>query len=116
MKGTPVGKAIVSRSRYVKNRHRKITLVASKINRRHTKVFSLGTGDIQAKFDGDTEKVVDEHYSKIFEHELYSWHLAKEDWPENRDRKAFHDWFEVEAHSLILDLCDYAIEIEDFSG
>jgi hypothetical protein len=70
----------------------------------------------EVEFDSDTDKVIDEHYSKIFKHELYSWHLVEEDWPEHRDRKTFHDWFEVEAHSLILDLCDYAIEIEDFAG
>lgn len=63
-------------------------------------------------YDDDIDKVIDKHYSEIFEHELYSWHLVEDDWPDKRNRNAFHDWFEVESHSLVLDLCDYAIEID----
>ncbi len=70
----------------------------------------------EVEFDSDADKVIEEHYPKIFEHELFSWHLVEEDWPENRDRKTFHEWFDVESHSLILDLCDYAIEIDSIAG
>ncbi len=70
----------------------------------------------EIEFNRDFDKVIDEHYSKIFEHELYSWHLAEEDWPQDRGRDVFNEWFELETHSLVLDLCDYIVEVEEISG
>jgi hypothetical protein len=70
----------------------------------------------EVEFDSDTDKVIEKHFPKIFEHELFSWHVVEKDWPENRDLNTFHDWFNVEGHSLILDLCDYAFEIDEIAG
>ena len=55
---------------------------------------------------------IENYYSRIFELELEEWHLDMDDWPENRDLVTFHEWFSVEAHSLIVDLEDSDIDIE----
>ena len=44
------------------------------------------------------------HFKSIFEEELNSWHQLESDWPANRDWATFLAWFEVEIHSLVLDL------------
>ena len=62
------------------------------------------------------EEVLKKHYAIIFEQELVEWHLVEKDWPQKRDLKTFKDWFEVEAHSMVLDVCDYAFEFEEFAA
>ena len=67
-------------------------------------------------YESDIEEVVKKHYAIIFEQELVAWHLVEKDWPQKRDLKTFKDWFEVEAHSMVLDICDYAFEFEEFAA
>lgn len=45
-------------------------------------------------------------YSELFERELWAWHTDRTDWPRNRTFAMFREWFEVEFHSIIEDLCD----------
>jgi hypothetical protein len=57
-----------------------------------------------------TEQVVDLHTllepydAAIFEEELGGWHRRDSAWPTRRDLSTFLDWFEVEVHSMVLDL------------
>ncbi len=57
-----------------------------------------------------TEQVVDlptllePYYAAIFEEELGGWHRLESGWPALRDLSTFLDWFEVEVHSMVLDL------------
>ena len=37
--------------------------------------------------------------------ELAGWHQLEEDWPANRTYTMFREWFTVEWHSLVIDLC-----------
>ena len=53
----------------------------------------------------DIEAMITPHYEFIFEEELNSWHRHKNDWPARRDLATFLEWFEVEYHSVIIDLC-----------
>ena len=66
-------------------------------------------------YHGDAQEVIGKYYSTIFEQELVAWHLVEKDWPQKRDLKTFQDWFEVEAHSMVLDVCEYAFELEEFA-
>ena len=66
-------------------------------------------------YHGDGKEVIRKYYSMIFEQELVAWHLVEKDWPQKRDLKTFQDWFEVEPHSMVLDICDYAFELEEFA-
>jgi len=49
----------------------------------------------------------------IFENELYGWHTDEAAWPRGRDFAMFKDWFEIELHSVVEDLCDVEIVDED---
>ena len=62
-------------------------------------------------FESDEEgwKIVKQVYSEVFERELDAWHTVETAWPQNRDFKMFQDWFEIELHSVVEDLCDYEI-------
>ena len=46
---------------------------------------------------------VDKIYKTIFEAELASWWLDPMDWPQKMTVKMFHEWFDVELHSMVLD-------------
>jgi len=49
----------------------------------------------------------------IFENELHRWHTDEAAWPRDRDFATFKEWFEVELHSVVEDLCDFEIVDED---
>jgi len=63
--------------------------------------------------DDDLQAVIEKVYSEIFENELWGWHTDESAWPENRDLKTFREWFAIETHSVIEDLCDYELTEED---
>ncbi len=67
-------------------------------------------------YKGDIENVIKKQYAKIFEYELFSWHTSEEDWPQKRNLLTFRKWFSVEAHSDVIDLCNYALETDQFAG
>jgi hypothetical protein len=48
--------------------------------------------------------IVEPYYEQIWEEELGAWHRREKDWPKGRDFTAFQAWFEIEVHSLVLDL------------
>lgn len=55
------------------------------------------------------EKWLKKNYDKIFQNELNNWHTDENDWPHKRTYKLFKDWFDVEIHTMILDLEEIAI-------
>jgi hypothetical protein len=63
--------------------------------------------------DGDAEAILEEVYAEVFENELYGWHTDESAWPTNRDVQTFREWFAIELHSVVEDLCDYDIIEED---
>lgn len=62
-------------------------------------------------YDDDDEawEILEEVYSEIFENELYGWHTDEGAWPKDRDFEMFKQWFKIELHSVVEDLCDYEI-------
>jgi len=58
----------------------------------------------------DALRILSEGYDIIFETELYGWHTHDSDWPKNRTFAMFRDWFHVEFHSVVDDLCEYEIK------
>ena len=56
--------------------------------------------------DEETRQVLEEFYSFIFEQELESWDQEESNWPKNRDLVTFHEWFEVQFHSMVFDLAE----------
>jgi hypothetical protein len=61
--------------------------------------------------DPDQQLLLESHYDVLFEEELALWGADEATWPQQRDLKMFLDWFKVEFHSLVLDLCDDPIRI-----
>jgi hypothetical protein len=55
----------------------------------------------------DAEEILSSFYETVFERQLLSWHADRSVWPQNRDINAFREWFNVELHSVVEDLCDY---------
>jgi hypothetical protein len=62
--------------------------------------------------DAALKNALRRHYAQIFENELASWHLAKEDWPQQRDIRTFREWFEVKVSTMVLDLGRNPLELE----
>src|SRR5262245_15314858 len=67
------------------------------------------------EFDDEqrAEEILKEVYSEVFENELFGWHTDESAWPAPRDFKTFCEWFTIELHSIVEDLCDYQIIDDD---
>lgn len=59
--------------------------------------------------DSDQQLLLESYYDVLFEEQLESWWTDEAYWPKKRSLKMFLDWFEVEFHSLVFDLCDEPI-------
>lgn len=63
--------------------------------------------------DDEAWGILEEIYSEIFENELYGWHTDERAWPKDRDFEMFKQWFRIELHSVVEDLCDYEISDDE---
>lgn len=63
--------------------------------------------------DDDAWEILEDHYEQIFDNELGDWHNDPDAWPQNRTFELFQQWFHVEFHSVVEDLCDYELSDED---
>ena len=52
----------------------------------------------------DRDVVIRPYFEAIFEEELNSWYRLESAWPSPRTLETFLNWFEVEIHSMVLDL------------
>ena len=59
----------------------------------------------------DQEELLESYYDVLFEQQLVGWWTDETAWPQKRNLKMFLDWFEVEFHSLVFDLCDGPIRV-----
>jgi len=57
---------------------------------------------------------VKRHFDKLFVNELNDWITDESTWPENRNYKLFTQWFDVEIHSMVLDLEEGPVEKDVF--
>jgi len=64
----------------------------------------------------DLKTMLAPYYKAIFEEELVAWHRIEADWPQRRDLTTFMAWFEVEVHSLVLDLVGGWLRTERYDG
>jgi len=48
-------------------------------------------------------------FAEVFERELFEWHTDEAAWPRDRTLALFRDWFDVQFHSVVEDLCDFEI-------
>jgi len=57
------------------------------------------------ELDHDGSQTIEQCYEGLFESELLGWHQIEEDWPVDRTYAMFQQWFSVEWHSVVEDLC-----------
>lgn len=62
-------------------------------------------------YDDDEEawEILEDVFPAIFESELYGWHTEESAWPQERSFIMFQQWFSIELHSTVDDLCAYEI-------
>jgi hypothetical protein len=58
----------------------------------------------------DVEEIVEHVWEFIFEEELAAWWTDQSAWPAPRTLALFRQHFDVEACSIVEDLCDWEIE------
>ena len=63
--------------------------------------------------DDDAWEILEDLWDRIFEAELWDWHTDMSRWPQNRTFEMFEEWFHVEFHSVVEDLCDDEIIVDD---
>jgi hypothetical protein len=56
--------------------------------------------------DDDRKRLLRRYFDLIFEEQLVSWWRDETAWPAQRDMMTFTQWFDVEFHSVVLDLVD----------
>ncbi len=63
------------------------------------------------EYDDDVEamEILSRTYDTIFDAELEGWHTDESAWPSNRTFAMFREWFIVEFHSVVEDLCAYEV-------
>jgi hypothetical protein len=67
------------------------------------------------EFESEAEQrqVLQEVFAEVFERELYGWHTDERAWPKKRTLSLFRQWFSIEMHSVVEDLCAYPIEDDE---
>jgi hypothetical protein len=64
--------------------------------------------------DGEDHESFDnwlkDNFQDLFLRELSEWIIDETDWPECKDLKMFQEWFDVELHTIVLDLGTDPIE------
>lgn len=63
--------------------------------------------------DGEKDLIIKENYKTLFKLELNNWITDESAWPKKRDMKTFKQWFHVEFHSMVFDLCDEDYILEE---
>ena len=53
------------------------------------------------------------NYKALFESELEEWYTDEKLWPKKRDLKLFHEWFEIQCHTVIIDTVEGSIEDDE---
>lgn len=62
----------------------------------------------------DAIRWVEKRWRMLFEHVLSSWTEDEKEWPGKRTLKMFHEWFDVEYRSMIWDMGNEPLMVEDF--
>src|SRR3989338_5829103 len=59
-------------------------------------------------YDNEDESLqsVYENFELFFEEQLGGWWTDESDWPKDVSLKTFKKWFDVEIHSMVVDLLD----------
>jgi len=62
----------------------------------------------------DMYTILQPHFAAIFEEELGEWCRDEKAWPKRRDLVTFLGWFDVDLHSLVLDMTHRGLSTERY--
>ena len=62
----------------------------------------------------DEQAVLKAVFKEVFARELFAWHTDEAQWPKRRTYKMFCEWFKIEIHTIVEDLCSVAIYDDEF--
>ncbi len=57
---------------------------------------------------------VNQHWEAFFEQYLNGWFTVESMWPQKRSRKMFNEWFDIHFSSMVFDLANEELEVEDW--
>jgi len=63
--------------------------------------------------DNELRQFLEQNYELLFEQELFGWVQDEVQWPATRDLPTFLEWFDVEFHSVVLDLAEGELAVLD---
>jgi hypothetical protein len=64
-------------------------------------------------YETDLPDIIRKTFETIFAVELDAWWLDTDDWPDTTDFELFQAWFDVEVHSMVVNLAPGPITLED---
>ena len=110
--------AEINRSPVILRTKQSVSCLRSIARRRRQGSYSRGVGyefnrlpHSGALQVSDQQELLESYYHVLCEEQLREWWTDETDWPKQRDLKTFLDWFEVEFHSLVFDLCNEPIRV-----
>lgn len=67
------------------------------------------------EFDDEREaqRILQRMYEEVFQRMLSSWNTQESCWPKPRTLALFHEWFDIQHHSIVEDLGDDALEDDE---
>ena len=65
------------------------------------------------ELEEDIQEWVEDNAIWIFEFQLGAWTDDESTWPSVRDLKSFREWFNIDIHSVVVDVGDDDIEGEE---
>ena len=65
------------------------------------------------ELEEDVQEWVEDNAAWIFEFQLGAWTDDEATWPQGRDLASFREWFNIEIHSVVVDVADDDIEGEE---
>ena len=63
--------------------------------------------------DNELREFLEQNYDLLFEQELVGWVQDEDQWPATRDLPTFLEWFDVEFHSMVLDIAEGELAVVD---
>ena len=63
--------------------------------------------------DNELREFLEQNCDLLFEQELVGWVQDEDQWPATRDLPTFLEWFDVEYHSMVLDIAEGELEVVD---
>ncbi len=63
--------------------------------------------------DDELREFLEQNYDLLFEQELVGWVQDEVLWPATHDLPTFLEWFDVEFHSMVLDIAEGELAVVD---